>query len=566
MIRASVFAFLLSVALTAQSTDAPQKFIAADVHAAAKTNSPMSRFFRGSAVRAGRYEVIHASMLDLVRLAYGYQADKILGGPSWLEMDRFDVIGKLPPDSTTESQKQMLQSLLGERFKLMIHKETKPLPTFALTVGKKLQLRQPDKSSGQTGCRVEESSGAPGEGGIRLFSSGPDGKTTMLSLGPGGVLQYHCRNMTMASFAEGLPAMMGARGAVGDNPILDETGLKGAWDFDVKWSLGIIGPMMQQSDKISVGEALEKQLGLRLEPRQVPTPVLIVDSVNRKPTDNPPGLAEVLPPLIPPTEFEVADVRPSNPDAGGRGPGVPMMLGLRIQPGGRVSAQNTPMRLLLMRAFNSFNQDEIAGIPAWADRDRFDITAKAPASAQLTAADSELASPMLRSLLVERFGLKYHTEERPINGYALLSAKPKLKKADPQARSSCKTDQGGPGSAPGSLTMNCRNVTVAQFAEQLNAPGINSPILDATGIEGNWDITVTYSQRATMMAAGMGIGAGRGGPAADPNSVVPQGPDPEGGYTLFEALEKQLGLKLEQRKRSLPVTVIDHLDEKPTEN
>ena len=564
MLRACLFAFLFSAPLTAQSTDTPATFIIADVHAAAKATNPMGRFFRGANVRAGRYEAKNASMLDLIRIAYGYQADKILGGPSWLEMDRFDVIGKLPEDSTPESQKQMLQSLLDERFKLVVHKETKPLPTFALTVGKKLQLKEPDKSD-QTGCKVEEASGAPVEGGIRLFTSGPDGKTTTLSLGPGGILQYHCRNITMPAFAEGLPSMLGARDSVGNNPILDQTGLKGAWNFDVKWSMGLIGPIMQQGDHISVSDALEKQLGLKLEPRQVPTPVLMVESVNRKPTGNAPNLSELLPPIVAPTEFEVADIRPSNPDAGGRGPG-PMIMGFRIQPGGRVTAQNTPMRVILPQAFNStFNSDEIANIPSWANTARYDITAKAPSSAQLSQMDMESIAPMLRSLLTERFGLKYHTEVRQINGYTLVAVKPKLKKADPEARTSCKTDQAGPGAAPGSLTMSCKNVSVAQFAEQLNGPGINSPILDATGIEGNWDITLTFSQRATMVASGM-MGPGRGGPPADPNSVVPQGPDPEGGYTMFEAIEKQLGLKLEQRKRSLPVTVIDHLDEKPTEN
>jgi len=86
----------------------------------------------------------NATMVDLVRIAYGFDTDKVLGGPSWLEMDRFDVVAKVPEDSTAETQKPMLQSLLQDRFKLVVHKDTRPLPTYALTVGKKAQLKEAD--------------------------------------------------------------------------------------------------------------------------------------------------------------------------------------------------------------------------------------------------------------------------------------------------------------------------------------------------------------------------------------------------------------------------------------
>ena len=68
----------------------------------------------------------------------------MLGGPNWLEMDRFDVIAKVPADSTVQTQKRMLQALLEERFKLVAHQDTRPLPAYALTLGKKLQLKKAD--------------------------------------------------------------------------------------------------------------------------------------------------------------------------------------------------------------------------------------------------------------------------------------------------------------------------------------------------------------------------------------------------------------------------------------
>ena len=91
---------------------------------------------------------------------------KSLGGPNWIEMDRFDVIAKLPPDSTPETQKLMLQALLEDRFKLLSHKEIKPLPTYALVAGKKPLLKEADGSE-QTGCRPHTGSAAPVEGAVR---------------------------------------------------------------------------------------------------------------------------------------------------------------------------------------------------------------------------------------------------------------------------------------------------------------------------------------------------------------------------------------------------------------
>jgi uncharacterized protein (TIGR03435 family) len=141
-------------------------------------------------------------MVDLIRIAYGFDPDKILGGPSWLELDRFDVTGKLLQASTPESQKLMLQSVLEDRFKLVSHKDTKPLPTYALIAGKEPQLKEAGGSE-ETGCRPLAASGAGGEGPV-LFMSSPTGDQTRISLGPGMTVQYNCRNMSMAAFAAGL--------------------------------------------------------------------------------------------------------------------------------------------------------------------------------------------------------------------------------------------------------------------------------------------------------------------------------------------------------------------------
>jgi uncharacterized protein (TIGR03435 family) len=110
----------------------------------------------------------------------------------------------------------------------------------------------------------------------------------------------------------------------------------------------------------------------------------------------------------------------------------------------------------------------------------------------------------------------------------------------------------------------CQNVTMAQFVEQLQsiAPTyIVYPVLDATGIDGAWDFTLTFS--AVNLNLNLG-GGGRGGGLPSTGAGGPS--DPNGAISLFNAIDKQLGLKLEMHKRPEPVFVIDHIEEKPTDN
>jgi uncharacterized protein (TIGR03435 family) len=541
-----------------QPAEPRETFEAADVHVSAKTSNP---FPRTGPARGGRYEVKTASMVDLIRIAYGFDQDKILGGPNWLEMDRFDVIAKVPADSTPETQKLMLQSLLEDRFKLVVHKETKALPTYALTAGKKPNLKEASGSE-ESGCKPQTASGPPGEGGMRLMMSTNNGPPTTINLGPGMTVQYMCRNMTMAAFAAGLRGMIGS--SVGSNAVLDETGLKGNWNFDIKYSMQMMmGPMMADTaERISLSTALDKQLGLKLEERQIPTPVIVVDSVNQKPSDNPPGTAEALPSIPAPTEFEVATIKPVDPGTGMR------MSRFQMQPGGRLVVEGMPLRFLINRAFNTNNNEEVVGLPAFVDSDRYDIIAKVPAgAASMGPVDMEAMAPLVRSLLMDRFKFKYHTEDRQVSAFSLIAAKPKMKKADPASRTSCKNTNAPAGAPPGSRVFTCQNITMAQFADRLHnmSPEVNWPVSDATGIEGGWDFSLTFSMRPMMMGMpGMpAVRAPEGGAAT---GALPSASEPTGGYTLLEALEKQLGLKLEKQKRSMPVIVVDHIEQKPTEN
>ena len=108
-----------------------QAFELADIHLSAKVTDP---YMRGGAIRNGRYEVKDATLLDLIATAYNVPRDRVQGGPTWLDSDRYDIIAKADANATPDQLKRMLGPLLADRFKLQFHRETRELPVYALTV------------------------------------------------------------------------------------------------------------------------------------------------------------------------------------------------------------------------------------------------------------------------------------------------------------------------------------------------------------------------------------------------------------------------------------------------
>jgi uncharacterized protein (TIGR03435 family) len=556
-------AVLLTVAAFSQTGTQPA-FEASDVHPSSKSGN---QNFRGPFTGGGRYELRKATMVDMIVRAYGVDADKVLGGPNWLEYDRFDLLAKMPPNTSAESAKLMLQTLLADRFKLVVRQETQPMPAFALTVGKgKPKLREAD-GSGETGCK-NAIQGLPG----------PSADGAPVALPASLTVAYTCRNMTMAVFAQRMRGM--ANDIIGTAPVLDKTDLQGAWDFDFKSSLNLRGlGVGTTGDTITFPDALDKQLGLKLEPIKVPLPVINVESVNNTPTPNLPNVAGVLPAT--PVEFEVADIRPSAPLDG-----TARRIGIQFQPSGRVNISGLPLRTLFLQAWGVSN-DGLAGAPKFMDSDRYDVIAKAPAGSvpvgptpigangpEFVPFDNDTVWGMMRKLLTERFKITTHMEDRMMTAYDLIAVKPKMKKADPSSRTKW-TDLPATGGALG-RQVKIQNMTMAQLCEKLQyiAGGyIHSEVLDQTGLEGSYDFTLSFSPAGLVNNPGRGglvVFAGNGGAAALGGPPAAGGgndaADPSGGVSLFEAVEKQLGLKLKETKRAAPFLVIDHIEEKPTDN
>jgi uncharacterized protein (TIGR03435 family) len=268
-----------------------------------------------------------------------------------------------------------------------------------------------------------------------------------------------------------------------------------------------------------------------------------------------------MPPPAPP-EFEVATVKPS----------APQVRKTRFEVNGdEIQFHGASMQTLVTYAWN-IDPATLVGAPAWFGQQRWDILGKATtdSSPKGRPVDEDDLKVMLRLLLADRFKLKTHTEEQPGDAYTLVAARPKLKKANPDVRTSCHDGPGQDGKDPrianpilGRL-VTCVNISMAEFAEQLEslAPDyIKTPVLDATGIKGSYDLTLNFSYERDFRTGGVGSGAAAAASAA----AAAESGDPSGAISLFDALNKQLGLKLMTQKRPTPMLVIDHV-EQPSAN
>jgi uncharacterized protein (TIGR03435 family) len=523
----------LSAGVFAQPAKNAPKFDAADINLRTKTGTTNQPAMTGGVLRGGRYDLRNATMLDLIATAYSItDRDLVVGGPAWLERQRFDIAAKAPQDTAPAVVRQMLQNLLADRFKLVIHPDTRPMGGYVLTLGK-------DKH------KLKEATG-PGAGCQGNPPPQPPPAVPMLN--------GSCKGVTMEQFAQLLRQI--ANGYI-SAPVQDQTGLKGYWDFDIRMTPF---PFVARAgaDAVTVFAMVEQQLGLKLEQGNAPTQVFVVDSVNAEPTPNPSGVSAAIP-SPPPMEFDVAEIKLSQPDA---------QVRTRLLPGGRIEADGITMHQIMTLAWDITIDDLVANTPKWWDETKYSLVAKTTTAVsgvgQDTNVDIDDLKAMLRQLITERFQLKSHYEDRPVTAYTLLADKPKMAKADPANRTGFKegppTGQRDQRNEILGRMVTVHNMTMAQFAEDLQriANGyVRVPVEDKTGLEGAYDFTLTFTPIGILNG-----GRGRGG---DPGAPAATGaPDPTGGLSLFDAVNRQLGLKLEMRKRPMPVLVIDSIQEKPT--
>jgi uncharacterized protein (TIGR03435 family) len=271
-------------------------------------------------------------------------------------------------------------------------------------------------------------------------------------------------------------------------------------------------------------------------------------------------------PATPKLSFEVASIKPSPPpDPSG------FSSGTRGDPG-RWSCYNTSLTNLVLTAFDLKSYQLTA--PDWMRRELFDISAKVPAGA--TKEDIKL---MLQNLLEERFKLTYHREQKETPAYDLVIAKngPKLTEfvepaplAEGAPKPPPRADtEGRPLPQPGSsgMTMSKNAIrwsgskfTMKQMASML-ASQLGHPVTDATGLTGFYDMQLSWSGTGAGMR--VTVSPPPSGEGGAPSAGIPEA---DSGPTLFTALQQQLGLKLEAKKGTIDILVVDKIEKTATEN
>jgi len=513
------------------------KFELADIHVSRTPRWFAENYVQNTSgqIRDGRYVYRDANLLNLIKDAFGVTEDMVAGGPSWLKLDIYDVTAKMPDGTTPATAKLMLQSLLAERFGLVARRDTRPMPRFVLSVSKGGAKLTPAAKSEDSGCQQQRAGPIP---------TGPYTPAQMPNL------KAICHNLTAQEITVNLRQMAG--GPVNTylpREVFDDTGLAGQWDFTLEFtSIGVIGD--KGSEGITLFDAVRKQLGLNLELKDVPVPALVIESVNRNPTPNSPAATTDL--GLGAARFEVATIKPVSSEVHMSPTGV----------AGQMKFYGT-LRNLIVQAFMitpNAAKDVIIGLPQSADTLLWDITAKLPSAGEGAPGDARAvprseAMEMLRGLLSDEFQLKTHTENRAVTVYVMtLPGKPKMEQADGTERTECLADPLAVKPFPNMGTMvNCRNISMTEFAENLNqATGFfDHPIVDATGLKGGWNFKIGWSRPNQ-------------GPAPNPGAALGEATDPI-GLTSYDAVERQMGVKLVRQNRSIPVIVVDHVNEKPLE-
>ncbi len=309
---------LLTASAVAQAPSAPPlAFEVASVKPAGPLNPQLiaaGKINIGMKVDKAVVSIGSLSLADLIRIAYKIKSYQ-LSGPSWLVQERFNIQAKMPDGAAEKDVPEMLQALLAERFQMKIHRETKEHSVLALVVAKgghKMKDAPPDAdpvapdtppAKGETvlntnGAQVRMSGDIQGKG--MAVSAGPNAKMLM-QMTPDGHMRMQFEKSSMTNFVEMLTRFVG-------KPVVDMTGLTGNYQVAIEMTredmmnmaraagaqmpMGAPGgdgakPADAASDPSgsSVFQSVQ-QLGLKLEPRKAPIELIVVDKIEKTPTEN----------------------------------------------------------------------------------------------------------------------------------------------------------------------------------------------------------------------------------------------------------------------------------------
>jgi uncharacterized protein (TIGR03435 family) len=216
---------------------------------------------------AGQVRVVNQTLREMIRAAYGVEINRVLGGPDWIDSERFDVQARASSAVSREQLMSMARDLLADRFKLMARVEARQQPIWALV---------PSTAGGGRGARLRVAAPACTDGCGRI------------SAGPG---RMSGRSVSLDQLATMLAPRVG-------RVVVQRTGLTGLFDFDLEWGLDDaqaaalaqltpLGgtPPAADPSRPGIFTALQEQLGLRLESATGPVEVVVIDGAER-PTED----------------------------------------------------------------------------------------------------------------------------------------------------------------------------------------------------------------------------------------------------------------------------------------
>lgn len=269
---------LMFVSHAAGQSDTRPQFDVASI----KPASPdvVNRFIRPGP--GGDVSLNNFSLREMIVIAWRVQPFQISGGPPWLDSLHYDVVAKPETKRKQDEIPLMLQALLADRFQLVIHRDTKELPLFALTLARKDGKLGPKLIPHEGACTALD----PSE---RLPPPEP-GKRPVL---PCGVMQIGARTLMAVGVPVANVAPLLAR--ILGSTVIDKTGLAGNFDLNAEWTpdenqaLAFLQPgtLPPPSDTAgpSIFTAMQEQLGLKLESQKGPVEVLVIDQAE-KPSEN----------------------------------------------------------------------------------------------------------------------------------------------------------------------------------------------------------------------------------------------------------------------------------------
>jgi len=222
-----------------------------------------------------------------------------VSGPGWMDAERYELSATMPPETTKEQFRTMMQNLLADRFKLAAHRETREIPIYALVVAKNgPKMKESTAVPAPENGEPPEPPAVPahpkiGTDGFPVISEKRPGLSTMMM--PGRT-RLTAQQQTMQDLADRLTDVLA-------RPVMDETSLSAKYDFVLTFTLeamntpGTMSPMTGRADASSTyvpdGEApqdlftsIQTQLGLRLASKKGPVSTVVIDHLEKAPTEN----------------------------------------------------------------------------------------------------------------------------------------------------------------------------------------------------------------------------------------------------------------------------------------